>query len=349
MRHDNRRAALARIAGIGLAAPAVATLGAVRVRAQEAATEWRMQALWGGGTTPQRFEERFCDRVAELTGGSLAITPFAGGQIVPAAQAFDAVRGGAFQMMKTFDGYTAGKIPAHGFTSTVPFGFPDPDQYEAWFYERGGLEMAQESYAPAGLTYVAPTVYGEEPIHSKVPIAAIADMDGLKGRFVGLAAAVMADFGVSVSPLPTSEVYSALDKGLIDIADRGDLTANYEEGLQEVAKYIVLPGVHQPTTATSYVANTAAWEGLSDAQRAAVEVAAREISGALRQNILVANGEVLAKYEAAGVEVVTLDPDDVAQARVKARESWHKAAEGDDLATRILDSQVALMEELRLL
>ena len=33
--------------------------------------------------------------VAELTGGSLRITPFAGGQIVPAAQAFDAVRGDA--------------------------------------------------------------------------------------------------------------------------------------------------------------------------------------------------------------------------------------------------------------
>ena len=35
-------------------------------------------------------EEKFCERVAELTAGSLKITPFAGGQIVPSAQAFDA-------------------------------------------------------------------------------------------------------------------------------------------------------------------------------------------------------------------------------------------------------------------
>ena len=349
MTMTDRRSALRRIAGIGLAAPAVAVLGAVRVHAQESAQEWRMQALWGGGTTPQSFEERFCARVAELTGGSLTITPFAGGQIVPAAQAFDAVRGGAFQLMKTFDGYTAGKIPAHGFTSTVPFGFPESDQYEAWFYERGGLDMARESYASAGLTYVAPTVYGEEPIHSKVEIRSIADMSGLKGRFVGLAAAVMGDFGVAVSPLPTSEVYSALDKGLIDIADRGDLQANYEEGLHEVAPYIILPGIHQPTTATSYVANTGAWESLSDAQRAALEVAAREISGSLRQHILVANGEYLAKFEEAGVEIITLDPEDVAQARSAARESWRSATNGDDLATRILDSQEELMRELRLL
>ncbi|GGE45740.1 ABC transporter substrate-binding protein [Primorskyibacter flagellatus] len=342
----NRRGMLRHTAAGLLAAPAIVAASSVRA---QGVTKWRMQALWGGGTTPQLYEEKFCERVKQLTGGSLEITPFAGGQIVPAAQAFDAVRGGAFEMMKTFDGYTAGKIPAHGFSSTVPFGFPEADQYEAWFYERDGLAMAKESYEAAGLTYVAPTVYGEEPIHSKVEIRKIADMNGLKGRFVGLASAVMADFGVSVSPLPTSEVYSALDKGLVDFADRGDIKANYEEGLQEVAKFLILPGVHQPSTATAYVANTAAYGRLDDQQKAALEVAAREVSGALRQNIIVDNGEYLRKYEEAGVEIIDLDADDVAEARARAVESWKKAAGEDDLAKRMMESQMSLMQELRLL
>lgn len=344
MTQTTRRRML-RLGAAALSAPVILSAGAAR--AQDV-TKWRMQALWGGGTTPMLYEEKFCARVAELTGGTLEITPFAGGQIVPSAQAFDAVRGGAFEMMKTFDGYTAGKIPAHGFSSTVPFGFPEADQYEAWFYERGGLDLARESYAPAGLTYVAPTVYGEEPLHSKVEVRRIADVQGLKGRFVGLAAAVMADFGISVSPLPTSEVYSALDKGLIDIADRGDIQANYEEGLHEVAPYLILPGVHQPSTATSYVANTRAYEALDDQQKAALEVAAREISGALRQNIIVSNGEYLKKFQDAGVEVIDLDAADVAEARAKAVESWKKAA-SDDLSKRMMDSQIALMQDLRLL
>lgn len=38
------------------------------------------------------------------------------------------------------------------------------------------------------------------------------------------------------SPQPTGEVYSALDRGLIDIADRGDARAKYEERIQEVAR-----------------------------------------------------------------------------------------------------------------
>lgn len=346
MTNTTRRHLLRHAAAGAIAAPAIVAASSVRA---QGVTKWRMQALWGGGTTPMMYEEQFCERVKQLTGGSLEITPFAGGQIVPSAQAFDAVRGGAFEMMKTFDGYTAGKIKAHGFSSTVPFGFPEADQYEAWFYERDGLAMAKESYQPAGLTYVAPTVYGEEPIHSKVEIRKIADMNGLKGRFVGLASAVMADFGVSVSPLPTSEVYSALDKGLIDFADRGDIKANYEEGIHEVAKYLILPGVHQPSTATAYVANTGAYSRLDDQQKAALEVAAREVSGALRQNIIVDNGEYLKKYEDAGVEIIDLAEDDVVENRAKAVESWKKAAGDDALAKRMMESQMSLMEELRLL
>ncbi|MCR4267696.1 TRAP transporter substrate-binding protein DctP [Nitratireductor sp. ZSWI3] len=327
--------------GAALAMPAVA-------RAQETVS-WRMQALWDGGTTPYELEKAFAARVAELTDGKFDIKLFAAGQLVPANQAFDAVRSGAFQMMKTFDGYEAGKIPSFAFTSTIPFGFPDPDQYEAWFYELGGLDMAREAYAKAGLTYIAPTVYGEEPMHSTVKIESIADMAGKKGRFVGLASAVMGDLGVAVTPMATAEVYSGLEKGLIDFADRGDLTANYEAGLAEVAKYIILPGVHQPTTATSYVANTAAYEALPGGFKAALAVAAREISGSLRQRIIVQNTEVLEKYREKGVEVIQLDPADIAAARGKAVASWKTATREDPLATRIVDSQIAFMQSLGLI
>lgn len=348
MKQQNRRRFLSQLGAATVAAPALIAASSLEANAKSV-TKWRMQALWGGGTTPMEYELKFVARVAELTGGSLQITPFSGGQIVPNAQSFDAVRGGAFELMKTYDGYTAGKIPAHGFSSSVPFGFPESDLYESWFYEAGGLELVRKSYTPAGLTYIAPTVYGEEPLHSTVPIRKIADMKGLKGRFVGLASVVMAEFGVAVSPLPTSEVYSALDKGLIDFADRGDVKANYEQGLYEVAKYLILPGVHQPTTATSYVANTAAYETLNDQQRAALQVAAREISGALRQNILVSNAKYLSKFEDAGVEIIRFDPADVAEAREKAVSAWQIATKGDALANEMMFTQKALMSQFGLL
>lgn len=343
MTTTNRRTLLKTI-GIGAAAAVVAPLPA---RAQST-VKWRMQALWDGGTMPQKFEEFFVKRVADLTDNAFQIELFSAGQLVPAAQAFDAVRGGAFQMMKTFDGYEAGKIPGLAFTSTVPFGFPDGDTYEAWFYELDGLELAREAYAPAGLHYIAPTVYGPEPIHSKVPLNSIADLKGKKGRFVGLASTVMGALGVAVSPLPTNEVYAALDKGVIDIADRGDLTANLDAGLAEVAKYIVMPGPHQPSTAASYVAHQGAYNQLPEQFKNALVSAARETSAALRQHIIVADGKALAQFKDAGVEVSRFADDDVNEARVQVIKVWQDATNGNANAEKILASQLAFLKELGL-
>ncbi len=340
----NRRSMLRLSAAvIAIAATATAAFG------QEEKVSWRMQALWDGGTTPQKFEQMYVDEVAKLTNGNFKIELFSAGQIVPPAQAFDAVRGGAFQLMKTFDGYEAGKIPALAFTSTIPFGYTESQQYADWFYKRGGLEMAQEAYAPAGLQYIAPTIYDQEPIHSKVKIEKIADFQGKKGRFVGLASSVMSTFGVAVSPLPTSEVYSALDKGLIDIADRGDLQANLDAGLGEVAKFIILPGVHQPTTATSYVANKAAYEQLPDAYKDALATAAKDVSAAYQDAKTKSDKTALEAFKKQGVTVVTLDESDVKAARTKAVEAWREATKGNELATKILDSQIEQMRELGLI
>lgn len=317
--------------------------------AESPSVSWRMQALWDAGTTPYEFEKKFVERVSELTDGKFSIRLFGGGQLVPSAQAFEAVRGGAFEMMKTFDGYEAGSVPAFAFTSTVPFGFPESDQYEAWFYEKGGLEYAREAYAKAGLFYIAPTVYGQEPIHAKFPINKLGDVEGKKGRFVGLASTVMSKFGVSTTPLPTAEVYQALEKGVIDLADRGDLTANLEAGLGEVAKFVIVPGFHQPTTATSYVANQRAYDKLPDSYKAALATAAREISSSLRQHILAQDAVALKKFEEQGAEIIHLDPSIVTEGRPIAMEAWKEAAGDDELANKVLQSQVDFMRELGLL
>jgi TRAP-type mannitol/chloroaromatic compound transport system substrate-binding protein len=346
---NNKRPGLLKSLASALVLAATAVLPSLAPAEELPSVNWRMQALWDAGTTPYEYEKHFVQRVAELTNGKFQIRLFAGGQLAPSAQAFEAVRAGAFQMMKTFDGYEAGAIPAFAFTSTVPFGFPEPDQYEAWFYEKGGLDMAREAYAKAGLFYIAPTVYGQEPIHSKFPLRSLADLKGKKGRFVGLASTVMAAFGVATTGLPTAEVYQALEKGVIDFADRGDLTANLEAGLGEVAGYVVVPGFHQPTTATSYVANRAAYDSLPASYKAALEVAAREISASLRQHILAQDAVALKQFEAQGVKVIHLNPDMVAEGRATAMGAWRKAAGDDELANRVLDSQIAFMKELGLL
>ena len=78
--------------------------------------------------------------------------------------------------------------------------------------------------------------------------------------------------------------------------------------VHEVAKFLVLPGFHQPSTATSYVANTRAYDALDDQQKAALAVAARE-------------GSIVSPGEATAVLV-----DDLPRALSLAREMSRSAS-----------------------
>jgi TRAP-type mannitol/chloroaromatic compound transport system substrate-binding protein len=317
--------------------------------AAEKPIKWRMQVLWDPGTLPYKIEEQFADRVRELTNGRLDIKIYAPGSLVPTAQMLDSLQAGMIDMMKQYEGYYIGKMPEVAFTSALPLGFTDTWQFETWFWQLGGIELLRDSYAQQGCYYIAPTIYGQEPIHSKFPVKSIADFKGKKGRFVGLAGPVMAKLGASVTPLPTAEVYSALEKGVIDFADRGGLAANYDAGLYEVAKYIILPGFHQPTTATCYVANMNSWNKLPKDIQAIVETAAREASAELFQQHLVKGAEALEKFKEKGCEVIYLPESDIKQIRKTAMEVWAEYGAKSEKAQKILDSQEEWMKQIGLI
>jgi len=319
------------------------------VPATEKPIKWRMQVLWDPGTLPYTIEVKFADRVRQLTNGRLDIKIYAPGSLVPTAQMLDALESGMIDMMKQYEGYYIGKMPEVAFTSALPLGFTDTWQFETWFWQLGGIELLRDSYAKQGVYYIAPTIYGQEPIHSTFPIRTIADFKGKKGRFVGLAGPVMQKLGASVTPLPTAEVYSALEKGVIDFADRGGLAANYDAGLYEVAKYIILPGFHQPTTATCYAANMNAWKKLPEDIQAIVETAAREASAELFQLHLIKGAEALEKFKEKGVEVIYLPDSEIKQIRKVAMEVWAEYGAKSEKAQKILDSQRKWMEQLKLI
>lgn len=339
-----------KVKGIILVLAVMVLITAAPLITQGAETvKWRMQVLWDPGTQPYKIEEQFAARVKELTGGRLEIKVFPPGSLVPTNEMLDAVQGGMFEMMKTYEGYYIGKMPELAFTSALPLGFSDSWQFETWFWQMGGVKMLREDYAKLGCYYVAPTIYGQEPIHSTFPIEKLEDMKGKKGRFVGVAGPVMSKLGAAVTPLPTAEVYSALEKGVIDFADRGGLAANYDAGLHEVAKYIILPGFHQPTTATCYVANMDAWNKLPDDVKAIVEAGAREASAEMFQQSLVQDMVALDKFKQKGCVVLVLADEEVKKIRKAAVEAWKEYAGKNDTAKKIFDSQMDWMKKLGLL
>lgn len=317
--------------------------------AAEKVIKWRMQVLWDAATTPYEIEKTFVERVKELTGGRMEIKIFAPGSLVPTNQMLDAIQKGMFEMTKQYEGYDIGRLPHAAFTSALPCGFTNTWQLDTWFWAKGGIEMLREEYKKMGVYYLSPTIYDEEPIHSKFPINSIADMKGKKARFVGVAGPVLNKLGARVTPLATAEVYSALEKGVIDFADRGGLPANYDVGLYEVAKYIILPGFHQPVTATYYATNLKAWNKLPKDIQAILECAAREAAADLFQLNKTKSMEALKKFKQKGCKVIYLPEADIMQAREVAMEVWEEYANKSAFARKVLDSQEAWMKELGLL
>ena len=318
-------------------------------QATDKVIKWRMQVLWDAATLPYKIEKTFVDRVKELTNGRMEIKIFAPGSLVPTNQMLDAIQKGMFEMTKQYEGYDIGRLPHAAFTSALPCGFTNTWQLDTWFWARGGIDMMREEYKKMDVYYLAPTIYDEEPIHSKFPIRSINDMKGKKARFVGVAGPVMNKLGARVTPMATAEVYSALEKGVIDFADRGGLPANYDVGLYEVAKYIVLPGFHQPVTATYYAANLKAWNKLPKDIQAILECAAREAAADLFQLNKTMSMEALKKFKQKGCEVIYLPEADTMKARKVAMEVWEEYAKKSPFAQKVFDSQKAWMKELGLL
>ena len=311
--------------------------------------KWKFQVLWDPATMPYHIEEEFVERVKELSGGRLVLEMYPPGGLVPTMEMLDAVSKGVFELMKTYDGYYMGKEPALAFTGSVAAGFPEAWDYETWFWELGGIKLAREAYKRFNCYYIAPTVYGYEPQHSKVPIRTLADYKGKKARFVGMALKVAEKLGMSVTPMKTADVYPALEKGVIDLADRGGLKANWDAGIQEVTKYIILPGWHQPATATSYVANLDAWNKLPADLKAILEAAGRESSMKLFTRHRVESVRALKDFIDYGIEVIYLPKEDVMKIREIAKEVWAGYAAKSPLAKKVYDSQMEYMKLLGLI
>ncbi|MBL8304255.1 MAG: TRAP transporter substrate-binding protein DctP, partial [Ideonella sp.] len=242
-------------AGSALAFPMVATA--------QAKTRWRAQTMWSAAETTHKAFEDFCKRVAAATGGRLEIQPFAAGSVIGAFETLDAVGAGVLDAQSTAPVYWSGKDAGFSVIGDLNFAYQHPWQAEAWYYHRGGLEMLREAYAKYNVYPVGVSWWGQEALVSKKPIRSTDDFKGVKVRTPqGMFAEIMTKYGASVVVVPGGEVYSALDKGVVDMADWATESMNFRMGFFEVAKTSIRIGHSMPVQ--EFAVNAAKWKALPD-------------------------------------------------------------------------------------
>jgi TRAP-type mannitol/chloroaromatic compound transport system substrate-binding protein len=332
------------------AAGGAAILGAPYIRNAEAAktTTWKIQTSWPGGIGLEIFKE-WCNGIVEKTGGELAFEPYGAKDVVGEFQLFDAVRNNVLDAMNPFTLYWAGRMPAAVFLSSYPLGLRNPHEWDVFYYSLGGLDLARDLFAKFDMYYVGPIHHGPNIIHSKVPIRSIDDFRGRKMRLPGgMVAEVFQEAGAKTTLLPGSEIFPALEKGTIDVADYVGPAINYALGFHQVTKYISMgpPGfmsIYQPVDLMDLTVSNRSWNALSDQMKQFVEMEVHVYSDIHHAKIQKADQEAWKKFEEAGTEITRLSQDDVEAFTEIAVPLWFKWANKDPDAARVFSIQLDYM------
>ena len=305
---------------------------------------WKMVMPWSKGLLFYDVAVHFADSVRLASAGRLDIKPFSAGELVPAMQTFDAVSKGSAQVGHDWPGYWKGKNEAFVAFASVPFGL-DAEGYNIWLYEKGGLEMMQEIYGKFGLYALPGGQMGQEMgLFSNKRATKMEDFKGMRLRTPGWFMDIMNNLGASVSPLPGGEVYLALERGVIDAAEFSSPAINYPMGFDEITKYVIQPGVHQPGIQCGLFFNQKAWDELPQDLKEIVKLAAAETQAWSYNWINALNAEAINKFKEK-VEIVKMDKETLIGFRKVAKEYLESVKAKFPDVKKVLDSQEAFLEE----
>lgn len=264
-------------AGIGAtAAAAASTVAAPNIIAAKK-YRWRMVTTWPPKLPLlQTGAERFAEMVKKMSGGRLTIKVYAGGELVPPLETFQAVSQGTVQAGSGAAYYWAGKTPAAQWFAAVPFGL-NAQGNNAWFYGGNGLKLWEETYAPFN---VVPRPLGNTGVQMggwfRKEIKSIGDFKGLKMRIPGLGGKVLAKAGGTVVLLAGGEIFTSLERGVIDATEWVGPMHDLRMGFYKAAKYYYAPGWHEPGTTLEAMFNKKAYDSLPKELQVILDVAAAE-------------------------------------------------------------------------
>lgn len=284
------------------------------------------------------------EMIKQASNGEVLLDIFEPNEIVPSFSITDAVRDQKIEAGYTWLGYDQGKIPAAPLIGAVPFGM-EPWEYSAWWYESGGRELAEKLYKQHQIHPIYCGMTGPETAGwFRKPIESLSDLEGLKIRFAGLGGKVIEQLGASVTMLPGSEIFQALEKGAIDATEFALPIVDQNLGFDRVAKFNYYPGWHQPFTASHLVINLEKWKSLNQSDKALLELGCT--AGVIRNlsNSEAKQGPVIKRFEESGTSPIILPHPILKELQRVTKQVLESEAAKDADFAEIYQSQLDFMK-----
>ncbi|MGI9333874.1 MAG: C4-dicarboxylate ABC transporter substrate-binding protein [Gammaproteobacteria bacterium] len=307
---------------------------------------WSMATPWPGGAF---FEDakNFANYVEQLTDGRIKIEVFPGGTLGKPLKVTATVESGVAQIGHNWPGYDWGIDKTTVVFANMAGGLT-PEELIFW-YTKAGADQLLEEYRRERFNVMS-VFCGVNPteifLHSKKRIETLDDYKGIKQRTAGAWAEIGGALGASTVILPGAEVYPALERGVIDATEWGSPSVNLPVGFHKIAKYIIMPGVHQPGATEECPVNLDAWNRISDRDRELIKLAGRLNALESWTRHAYADIAALKEFENSGNEIVQLSPDFIAAAN-KAADEWADNEAGkNEWFKRVLDDRRSFQADM---
>jgi TRAP-type mannitol/chloroaromatic compound transport system substrate-binding protein len=312
-------------------------LGAGPVQAQDSI---RMATSWPGGAFLDYFAKGFANNAEKLTNGKVKFQVFPGGTIGSALKVTETVQKKIAPAGNASPNYDWG-VDKAGVIFAGYVGSPGIEAHLHWLYEAGGAKMwAEWRMEKFGLVAMPCGAHSDEiHMHSRKPVTKPEDLKGLKLRTAGAWAEVAAMLGASTVILSGGEVYPALERGVVDAIEWGTPSINIPLGFHKIAKYVILPGLHQPAAVQECIFDKALWDGFDAHTKYLLEEAAKKTTLESWMQLTYFDTAALGKFKEEGAEVLFVEPSYIEAVKKATREWEDKTAAENAWFKRALESK----------
>ncbi|MEZ5738152.1 MAG: TRAP transporter substrate-binding protein [Burkholderiaceae bacterium] len=332
----------------------VAAAATVALSAPVDARTLKLQASSAPGDWAHKYmADIWAPKLDAMTEGKLKVEVLPTKAVVPHRETIDAVANGILDGDLNAVAYFSGRDPAFALMGDLIAGYDTVDQMQTFCMHGGGKEIMQklyDKYTKGQIHVVGCGPYAREALVSRVPIKGIADLKGIKIRSPeGLAAEVFKRAGATPVSLPFSEVYTALEKGIVDAADASAYVNNEASGMHKIAKYPIYPGIHSMAV-LQFVVNKKVWDKLSKGEQTTLEVWYTAAYTSMMRDADLEDKRLVGR-DKAGKDITVIDwpQADRNAFRKIAVEAWSDMAKKSELAQEALDAHLKFMKQYGLL
>ncbi|MGQ7249703.1 TRAP transporter substrate-binding protein [Halomonas sp. V046] len=311
---------------------------------QAADYEWTFQASETAGEPSFKVKQEWAKRIETMTDGRVAIEVLPINAVVGPTETLQAVSAGILQGHMTDPSYFSGQDPAFGMLGNLVGAWNNPYDFLEFMKNAGGEDLYNELVEPYGAHLIGAATFPLESIPSTVAIESLDDFQGLKIRAPqGMVYNIFERIGATPVNLPGSEVYTGLEKGVIDAADSTVLSNNDAQGLHSFAPYPLYPGFHSmPMIAVSI--NKDIWDGLPDDLKTTLETSFDAMAYDLIARLKAQDIETLARLqEDPEVHPFDLPQEERKKFRQAAEQEWQEWAGLNEMTQKIYDSATAFL------